>query len=148
MPSEWTRDQREAAYQTYRSIQGKRSLRKTAELTGVPFGTLTDWSRQDGWTLRLRDDDDRDRAILRRNTEMRLVAEEDVLLDQLLYLSQEGTNQDKVKLEATKHALALLGVVPAERPGALPDQSQPRQHADIRSLSDAELRALERGQRE
>lgn len=147
MPSEWTREQREDAYQAYRSLAGKRSLRRTAELTSVPFGTLTEWSRLDGWVLRLQADDDRDRAIIRRHAEMRLVAEEDTLIDDLLYLAKEGGPKDKVKLEAIKHALGLLGHAAAKDYAPVQSEPHPLHTTDLRSLTDQELAALEHGSR-
>lgn len=144
--SEWTPADRERAYQEWRSIRGKRSLRRTAEATGIPFGTITDWSRSEGWMLRCQAEDDRARAVMRRHAEARLDGEMDVLVDRLLDLSESGTPDDKVKLEATKHALNILGFTPVQRTITTTESAAPSlSRQDLRSLSLSDLLALERG---
>lgn len=60
---------REAAYRVYRT-GARRSLRKTAELTGIPDGTLFHWSRTEDWHQRRKANDGRDRAAMRDHAEL------------------------------------------------------------------------------
>ena len=47
----YTPQQREETYLLWRTVGG-RSLRKTAEATGISPATLSNWSKEEGWAER------------------------------------------------------------------------------------------------
>jgi hypothetical protein len=100
----------------YRHWRESGSLRRTAHALGIAEGTVIAWCRMHSWVQRRRVEDATDDEIVREHATDRLIEETDALLDRLLSLSEEAKS-DAVKLRATKHALALLGIVPAHPAG-------------------------------
>ncbi len=101
--------QRERAYLAYRD-GAKRSLRKTAEVTGIPEGTLMRWSREDGWQQRLRDDD-RTIAAMRRDAELALLGKHDALIE-AAYDDAMNSPDPRVRADLKKYLLGVLGRSP------------------------------------
>lgn len=109
--NDYTHEDKEAAFAVYKDPnKGGRSLRKTARLTEIPFATLQYWNRTLNWQQRIWAEDERDAAIIEQTTKLRLVNELDALMDNLIWLAFNGTPQDKVKADMTKHALSMVGM--------------------------------------
>jgi hypothetical protein len=107
--------------EAYRHWRRSGSLRRTAHALGIAEGTVIAWCRTHGWVQRRRIDDGIDDQIVRQHATERLIHETDALIDRLLYLV-DVADRDAVKLRATKHALALLGIVPSPGPSPAWDE--------------------------
>ena len=110
----YTGEEREAAYQAWKVASG-RSLRKAAGLTGVAPGTLSNWSRDDGWQARARREDGEDAAALGRamrglgvGAALRSIARIERLAE-----NAGGRVPERVQLEANVWLAAVAGVSPA-----------------------------------
>jgi len=101
---------RERAYLIYRD-QERRSLRKTAEAMGIPQGTIMAWSREDGWQERLRADDDRAIAAMRRDAELAFLGKHDLLIERAWNLA-ESASDERVQADMTKYLMGVLGCSP------------------------------------
>jgi len=116
-PRQYSDVERERAYVAYRDESGRR-LRKTAEATGIPFGTIATWSREDGWQLRLRADDDRAISAMRRHTELAMLGKLDLAVEGIWEIAESDVTDsatvaaNKVRLDAYKYLVGSLGYSP------------------------------------
>jgi len=101
---------RERAYLAYRE-SARRSIRKTADVTGIPEGTLMRWSREDGWQQRLRADDDRTIAAMRNDADLALLGKHDALIERAWNLAESATDE-RVQADMTKYLMGVLGYSP------------------------------------
>jgi hypothetical protein len=114
--TEYSVEDKERAYEVYKDPkQGKRSLRRTGVLLDIPLTTVAYWNKTLGWQERLWAEDARDAALMDRTAKLRLVNELDHLLDELIDLAYHGTNNDKVRLDAIKHTLAMMSYSPIQK---------------------------------
>lgn len=104
---------KEAAYQDWR-VSG--SLRTTARNRNLPEGTVISWCRADGWIARRAEDDEKDLAVIRAHALSRIVAEADTLAEDLLEIARSRalTKEDKIRLDAIKLSLAIIGIQPVQ----------------------------------
>ena len=108
---DYSPEDKENAFQLYKDLkQGNRSLRKTSRISGIPFTTLSYWNRTMGWQQRMWEEDSRDAALIDQTVKLRLVNELDGLMDHLLWLAYNGTNEHKVQADMVKHGLAIASV--------------------------------------
>ena len=103
----------ERAHQHWRRSGG---LRRTAAALGIPEGTVITWSRQHDWVQRRRDEEAADAEIVRDHATILLVEDAHDMVRDLLALTRSA-DRDQVRLNAVKHALAILGIVPAHLAG-------------------------------
>jgi hypothetical protein len=97
--------------EAYRHWRGSGSLRRTAQALGLPAGTVIGWCRTYDWVKRRRAEDDFDAELVQVHAIERLLQKRQDYLERLVYLA-EHADRDAVKLNAIKHVLALLGIVP------------------------------------
>jgi len=97
--------------EAYRHWRQSGSLRRTAHALAIPEGTVIAWSRRHGWVERRQADDDFDAQLMQAHAIDRLVQHADDYVKRLVDLA-EHADRDAVKLNAIKHALAILGIVP------------------------------------
>jgi len=86
-------------------------LRTTAEAMGITQGTIMAWSREDGWQQRLRADDDRAIATMRRDAELALLGKHDLLIERAWNLA-ESASDERVQADMTKYLMGVLGYSP------------------------------------
>ena len=141
------RPDREAAYQTYRAST-PRSLRKTAELLGIPEGTLFEWNRVERWADRLAEDDRRGSLSVRAHANALLLGQLQHNIEAAIAIRDNAKEPAMARMRAVEWLSGIAGVTPAPR-GAGVGQDPGEGVADLpdlSTLSDAELDALERGQ--
>ncbi|MDQ3694358.1 MAG: hypothetical protein M3464_12115 [Chloroflexota bacterium] len=141
----YTAPDREAAYQAWRIAAG-RSLRKTADLTKISHGTLGNWSKDDRWQERARQEDDEEAKSLRGA--LRAVVNSETLksIQTAVDLRDDATGDtpSKVRLDAAIWLAGLSGVAPVKQTLDL-TKTPPsdRQPIATRGMSPDELLALE-----
>lgn len=128
----WTPDQ-ERAYQTYRGM-ARRSLRKTAEETGIPLGTLMTWCRQLGWVLRVRDDDVNDGRIMRDHALMALHNDLDNVIDRVRHIALHSQDE-RMALDAAKWIAGTVGIAPSSGTAGTALPRDPLARAPTHALS-------------
>lgn len=111
----YTAVEREAAYQSWRLASG-RSLRKTAEATGISLSTLAGWSGEDGWRARVEREDAEDAESLRSCIGGVVVSEAIASIQMAAKLRDDETGAvpPKVKLDAAIWLAGIAGVSPAK----------------------------------
>ena len=112
----YTAADREAAYQAWRFASG-RSLRKTAELTGIAHGTLGNWSKEGGWQGRARGEDAAEAESLRGALAALAATEaaKSIRVAASLRDDETGKTPPKVRLDAAVWLAGVAGVVPAKQ---------------------------------
>ena len=148
------RPDRLTAFELYR-IMEPRSLRKLAEQTGIPFGTLTVWSSNDRWTARLRTEQDQARRAIRQQADAWMIGSLPAKLKQLedelsriedVYRDTgDGLVHVAKATPASVRARLLMYCVDRAIPITAPtteDAPTEEQQVDPATLSDADLIAL------
>jgi transposase-like protein len=140
--SQWTDEQREDAYQFYRT-DGGRSLRRTSELLGIHLRTLGYWSRVHGWQQRMLDDDGRDAELRHQTARMKLINELDPLIDNMVDLAYRA-EKDKDRIDASKFLLQLMGYSPIQKiqQDIIDDRTTKKANISVREHKDLDLQAL------
>jgi hypothetical protein len=141
---------REHAYLTW-TLAGRRSFTKTGELTGVAPNTLRAWHDQDRWAERADGEDDEARKMARVALAAKVVDETAKSLETIIAIRDDATASKRDRLAAAIYILGVSGIAPvvkAENPALFDPETKPapKPPRDLRSLSDAELLALERGE--
>jgi hypothetical protein len=112
----YTAAEREAAYQAWRLAAG-RSLRKTAELTQISYGTLGNWSKDERWQERARQEDDEEVKSVRGT--LRAVVNNEVLksIQTAVELRDDasGETPSKVRLDSAIWLAGIGGVAPIKQ---------------------------------
>jgi hypothetical protein len=135
----WT-PQQEKAYQTYRGL-ARRSLKQTADQTGIPLGTIKSWCRSLGWVLRVRDDDLDDGLIIRDYVTRALHNDLDLVVDRARHIAL-NSQDDRTALEAVK----FLYQAGRETMTDVNDDERRRYTLDeLRSMTREQKRALNSG---
>lgn len=124
----YTPEQRETAYSLWR--EGG-TVQATAAALGIPEGTVAYWCLTEKWVDRRREEADQRAATVYSRVLDLLLDDADRLTARLLALAAKA-DRDSVSLDATKTALAVLGVVPRHLltnrepiPGRSPRRSTP-----------------------
>lgn len=117
---------REAAYQSWKIVSG-RSLRKTADLTGVSVGTLANWSKEDAWQARARGEDEEDAKSLRVALAGVVSSEAVKSIQTAATLRDDasGSTPPKVRLDASIWLAGLAGVAPVKQTMDLTERTRP-----------------------
>src|SRR5262245_22149315 len=104
-------EDREAAYQSWRAT---RSLKQTAETTGIAIGTLRSWSQRDSWTRRA-ESEDAERAELVRSHILRKVTDQvEASIDALIRIRDDAGAAPRDRRQAAVDLLGLAGLNPAK----------------------------------
>ena len=144
----YTPADREAAYVSWKVASG-RSLRKTADLTGISVSTLAGWSKDDGWQERARREDAEDAESLR--SALRGLHDSEALKSlrtaAALRDDESGKTPPKVRLDASIWLAGIAGIAPVKKTLDLTEPSRDKPKAvipeDLSGLSVEELVALE-----
>ena len=139
----YTGEDREDAYQSWKAGSG-RSLRRTSEMTGIAVGTLSTWSREEGWQGRARREDAEDREALARamrglgvGAALRAIQRIEKLAD-----NEGGDVPHRVRFEANEWLAGIAGVSPNK---PLPIEPEPAAEAEeIEVLTPDEIRRRQR----
>ncbi len=142
----WDDATREAAYQLYRT-SGRGSLKRTAELAGVPFKTVAHWSVTDSWQMRLAADDAEDRTIVRRSVDAALAAYAEAAVHALQAVVESGQNE-MARVRAAELLLGLAGHVAPRTSNVRVTQElpsvPPATLAELQAMSPRELAERQR----
>lgn len=134
----WRPEDRTAADVAWRETG---SLSRAASATGVPLDTVESWCRREGWVGRRQREDALEAEMALQRAYVRVVAQVDPLIDDLIDIAHEGTKEDGVRLQAIKHALAIVGIAPVER--KVVTSGSPGNGSSQGALSDDALAAIE-----
>jgi hypothetical protein len=127
----YTAVEHEAAYQSWKITSG-RSLRKTAEATGISLGTLATWSKDDGWQRRAQGEDDEDAKLLRGALAGVVTTEavKSIATAAKLRDDETGKTPPKVRLDASIWLAGLAGVAPVKQVMDLTARTRPEVDPD------------------
>ena len=117
----YTAADREAAFAVYR-LGARRSLRRTAEATGVSAGTIANWAREDGWPARARAEEAAEAGSVREA--LRLIVAGELLpsIERAVEVRDNaGGNVPPRDQLAAAAWLAGLAGVSAQKPVGLPE---------------------------
>ena len=107
----YTPAEREVVYLTWRNATG-RSLRKTAERTGIALSTLAEWSKEGGWVQRAKQEDAEDTAAARASLLGRIVPGADGMLGVLEQIAHDEGAPAMARVKAAVEYCAMAGLVP------------------------------------
>ena len=141
--------EKEAAYQAWRIAAG-RSLRRTAELTGIAHGTLGNWSKDDGWQERARREDREEAESVREALHGIITGHAIRSIETAAKLrdDESGKTPPKVRLDAAVWLAGLAGVVPVQKSQVLEPAPPPAEKKSLdyfRGLTSEERSALRDG---
>lgn len=139
---QWTDEQREDAYEFYRT-EGGRSLRRTSAMLGIHLRTLGYWSRVHGWQQRMLDDDGRDAELRHQTAKMKLVNELDPLIDHMVHLAYTA-QKEKDQIDAGKFLLQLMGYSPIQKiqQDIIDDRTTKKANISVKDHQNLDLQAL------
>jgi hypothetical protein len=135
---QWTGADRERAYAHW---TGSGSLKGTGKALDIPMATVATWCRKDRWVARREAEDELDREMSLQRAFVKIVKNVDPLICNLLEIAGGGTKDDAVRLKATMHALAIVGIAPVARVAVTGRPDPPERR--ITGLSDADIDAIE-----
>jgi hypothetical protein len=121
----------EAAYQSWKLAAG-RSLRKTADATGISLSTLAGWSKEDGWPCRAQQEDHQDAESLRSCIAGVVTTEavKSIATAAKLRDDETGKTPPKVRLDAAVWLAGLAGVAPVKQVMNLTERTRPELDPD------------------
>ncbi len=135
----------EAAFACYLG-DGQRSLKETSALLKVPLGTVNYWCTKHQWVTRAKIEDEERAHSLHAHSQSWLDRNRITWLANLNKLANESEDE-RVRLEANKHLIALSGLIPITRTQVqLQAAPATRDVKELAALSDAELDELLRNQ--
>jgi hypothetical protein len=142
---------RESAFLMWK-VAGRRSFTKTADVTGIAVNTLRSWHHEDDWATRADAEDDDARKMAQVALAAKIVDETQKSLDTIIAIRDDKAASTRDRLNAAIYLLGISGVAPvvkAENPALFPQAKDPAPSlpTNLRSLSDDELRTIERSHR-
>lgn len=110
----WSDSDRESAFFLWRTTAG-RNLSLVSRVLNIPYGTLDDWKRRDGWVQRANEEDRESRAMLGDAVQAAIL--NNVLPSIMVAVEIRDNRQASAKdrLEAAKWLAGVAGIVPAQR---------------------------------
>jgi hypothetical protein len=138
-----------SAYVAWR-LNGRRSIRKAAEITGISASTIGNWHQDEGWRERADKEEDDEAKLVRKGIQQCVTADLDKAYEIHREIMLNNQNSARDRMDAAKWIAGLGGMAPViksesaftSQPSTEADQSRP----DVRSLvamSPDELMRLE-----
>jgi hypothetical protein len=111
-------EDREAAYVAWKL---SRSLKQTADVTGVAIGTLRSWSQRDSWVKRAESEDAERAEIARSHILNRVSGEVTKSVEVLIAIRDDATASNRDRRQAAVDLLGIFGInVSKPDPNAFP----------------------------
>jgi hypothetical protein len=129
--SRFPAEDREAAFQAWRIC---RSLKQTADVTGISIGTLRSWSQRDSWVKRAESEDAERAEIARSHILNRVAGEVTRSVEVLIAIRDDVAASNRDRRQAAVDLLAIFGIsVATPDPNAFPKPTTRRTIAPARS---------------
>ena len=137
---------RESAFAFYRTMPD-RSLRKLAEIMGVPEGTAFAWSRSGNWAERIAEEERQATLRVRRHASLLVTSQIDANIRTAIALRDDVTQHGRTRLAAAQFLSSLAGIGPDAVITEDRSDDPDLQPLDMTALSDDELVAYLRRRR-